>query len=272
MRFLPAATFLTCAVFCFSLEAGLLPTFHLDPAPLKVFEDYVAQFERDVYQPYASSGKLWIDSVSRNNAYAAGKPVLQARENTDIANGSIHHFTGAMRLTGASIADVRHIMQDYPNYPKYFRPDVGKGSAELDPDSTHEDEHYTTRLTLLQQTLWIAVSYDCIYDTHYRYNDPHHWSSVSSTVSIREWRDPRDVSRGYSPEGEDHGFLWRTNTFWFARDNDGGIDLQVDSMSLSRPVPTGFAWWGTRRTKDAVDKMLKDVKTAIEQLHQQQHS
>lgn len=267
MRSFPAAAFV-CAAFCASLEAGLFPTFQLDPAPLKVFENYVSQFERDVYAPYAASGRLWIDSVARNNAYSAGKPVLQARENTDIVKGSIHHFTGAMRISGATIADIRQVMQDYPNYPKYFRPDVSKGSAELQPDSTAEDEHYITHLTLMQQTLWIAVSYDCTYDTHYRYSDPHHWSSASSTISIKEWRDPKDVSRGYYPEGEDHGFLWRTNTYWFARETDGGIDVQVDSMTLSRPVPTGFAWWGTKRTRDAVDKMLKDMKAAIAQLHQ----
>jgi hypothetical protein len=273
MRFLPAAVFIICAAFCISLEAGLLPAFPLEAGPLKYFENYVAQYEKDVYAAYAESGKLWIDTVPQNGAYTAGKPVLQARENKEIGNsGSLHHFTGAMRIPGATIADIRHIMEDYPNYPKYFKPDVGKGSGEVHPDSKPEDEHYTAHLSLIQQTLWIAVSFDCVYDTHYRYNDPHHWSSSSSTVSIKEWRDPKDVSRGYYPEGEDHGFLWRANTFWYARDTPGGIDVQVDSLSLSRPVPAGFAWWGTKRTKDAVDKMLKDMKAAIAELHQAQHS
>ena len=146
---------------------------------------------------------------------------------------------------------------------------MGKGSGEFNPDSKPDDDHYTAHLTLVQQTLWIAASFDCTYDTHYRFNDPHRWSSQSSTVSIREWRDPKDSSQGYYPEGEDHGFLWRTNTFWFARDTNGGLDVQVDSMTLSRPVPTGFAWWGTKRTKEAVDKMLKDMKAAVDALHQQ---
>jgi hypothetical protein len=74
------------------------------------------------------------------------------------------------------------------------------------------------------------------------------------------------VSRGYYPEGEDHGFLWRTNTFWFVRERDGGIDVELDSMTLSRPIPTGFGWWGTKRTRDAVDKMLRDMKAAVDAL------
>ena len=269
MRLSPAAACLAGAALGVTLQAGILPTFQLSPEALKIFGNYVAQFQKDVAMPYAESGRLWIDGMPAAKALASGKPVLEARENTDIAGGgSIHHFSGAMHLTGATIADVRHVMQDYANYPRYFRPDVSKGSAVISPDSSPDDEHYTSHLTFVQQTLWLAVSYDCVYDTHYRFSDTHHWSSDSSTVSIKEYRDPKDVTRGYYPEGDDHGFLWRTNTFWFVRDAGDGIDLEVDSMTLSRPVPTGFAWYGTKRTKDAVEKMLKDMKAAVEALHQ----
>jgi hypothetical protein len=267
MRFFPAAAWLASAALCVTLHASILPTFHLEPATLQAFETYVAQFQRNVAAPYAQSGKLWIDSDSHNNAFAAGKTVVEPRENTDIAGGSIHHFSGVIRIAGGSIADVRHIMQDYPNYPKYFKPDVGKGSGLLEPDSSPADEHYTSHISLIQSTLWVAVSYDCVYDPHYRLYDPHRWASESAAASVKEWRDPKDASHGYYPEGDDHGFLWRTNTFWFVRESNGGVDVELDSMTLSRPIPTGFAWWGSKRTHDAVDKMLRDMKLAVEALH-----
>jgi hypothetical protein len=179
-----------------------------------------------------------------------------------------------VHIAGATIADVRHVMQDYPNYSKYFKPDVGKGSGVKNPDSTAADEHYTSQLSLIQTTLWMSVSYDCVYETHYRLLDPHHWESISNAASIREWQNPKDVSQGYLSEGEDHGFLWRTNTFWFVRENNDGVDVELDSMTLSRPVPTGFGWWGTKRTRDAVEKMIKDLKVAVDSSHvpQGQHS
>jgi hypothetical protein len=43
--------------------------------------------------------------------------------------------------------------------------------------------------------------------------------------------------------------------------------MELDSMTVSRPVPTGFAWWGTKRTHDAVDKILRDMKAALAALH-----
>jgi hypothetical protein len=265
MRFLPFAACLVCAAFCATLQASILPMFHLEPRTLQIFENYVAQFDRNVAVPYEQTGKMWIDSdSSHNGAFAAGKPVVEPRENTDIAGGSIHHFSGVIHIAGGTIASVRRIMQDYADYPKYFKPDVSKGSGTLNPDSTPADEHYTSHISLVQSTLWIGVSYDCIYDTHYRLLEPNRWESKSAAVSIKEWRDPKDAAQGYFPEGDDHGFLWRTNTFWLVRENNGGIDVELDSMTLSRPIPTGFAWWGSRRTKDAVDKMLRDMKTAVE--------
>lgn len=268
MRFFPAAICLACAALCAPLDASILPILHLDPATLQTFEAYVAQFQRNVAAPYAQSGKLWIDGDSHNNALPAGKPIVEPRENTDIAGGSIHHFSGVIRIAGGTIANVRQIMEDYNNYPNYFKPDVGKGSGNAQPDSSAADEHYVSHLSLIQSTLWMSVSYDCVYDTHYRLLDAHHWTSESFATSIKEWRDAKDDSRGFYPEGDDHGFLWRTNTFWFVRENNGGVDVELDSMTLSRPIPTGFAWWGSKRTRDAVDKMLRDMKAAVEALRQ----
>lgn len=270
MRFSPAAACLVGAALCATLHASIVPTFHLEPATLRAFENYVARFDREVVIPYEQSGRMWIDTdaccAHNRGIFASGKPVVEPRQNIEIDGGSIHHFSGAIHIAGHTIAEVRRIMQDYPNYPKYFNPDVGKGSGVLNPDSTPADEHYISHLSLIQSTLWIAVSYDCVYDTHYRTLDPRHWESRSTAASIREWRDPKDVTQGYLPEGDDHGFLWRTNTYWFVRENNGGIDLELDSITLSRPVPTGFGWWGTKRTHDAVDKMLRDMKAAVEAL------
>ena len=240
----------------------------LDPQALQVFEKYVAQFQRDVVVPYEQTGKMWLDASDscclHKASFATGKPVLEARENTDIVGGaSIHHFSGVMHIAGGTIANVRRVMQDY-ELPEVLqaRHRSKRRTAKSPPPARPPMSTFCRRLSLIQSTLWMCVSYDCIYDTHYRLFNPHRWESVSTASSIKEWRDPKDVKAGYLPEGDDHGFLWRTNTYWFVRDNDGGIDLELDSLTLSRPVPSGFGWWGTKRTHDAVEKMMRDMKAA----------
>ena len=259
-----------CALSCASLTAALIPILHLDDKTLQAFDSYIAHFEKEALAPYLASGKMWMDGASccmRSSSFPTGRPVVDSRENGDVANGSIHHFSGALHVDGGTIDDMRRIMEDYPAYPKYFKPDVTKGSGSPEADSTPADEHYLSHLTLSETTLWIAVQYDCTYDTHYRRLNPDHWLSKSTSSSVKEYRDARNPAQGYFPEGDDHGFVWRTNTYWFVRQRNGGVDLELDSITLSRPNPPGFGWYGGKRSHDAVEKMLRDTKAAIESLH-----
>ncbi len=252
-------------VCCATLHASILPTFRLDSTTIKAFEDYVTEFERNDFALFTSSGKLWIDdaSGSKRSAFDAGKTVVEERESKDIANGSIHHFSGVIRLPGGSIEAIRKVMQDFPNYPRYFAPDVSAASGERMPDSTPEAEHFHSKLLLVQTTLWINVSYQTLYDTRYLRLDANRWISHSRSLSIKELLDPGNPNGGTYPEGNDHGFLWKTNTYWFVRQRNGGVDVEANSITISRPVPVGFGWWGVKRTRDAVDKMLRDTKAAI---------
>jgi hypothetical protein len=42
--------------------------------------------------------------------------------------------------------------------------------------------------------------------------------------------------------GEEHGFLWRMNTYWSYEERDGGLYIQIESVSLSRSIPIGLGW------------------------------
>jgi hypothetical protein len=256
-----AAACLAGLAFCVTLQAAFLPISHLDDKTVQAYDAYVEKFERDYVKPFADSGKLWIDGRSEGAVPAKG--IIESRMNDDVAEGSIHHFSGSMHVEGARIEDMRRLMEDYPAYPKNFKPDVTEAVAELQPDSTRTDDHYVSHLTLTESTLWMNVQFYTTYDTHYRSLDDQRWISKSVALNLKEQKDAKDVAKGYYPQGDDHGFLWRTQTYWFARKTSSGVDLQVDSISLSRPNVTGFAWFGSKRSHDAVEKMLRDAKTAI---------
>lgn len=265
MRLFPSVIVIGLVSAGIGVGASIIPVSHLEPGAVALFHDYTSKFEKNVSAAFTSDGKLWIDDdhSSKHKDFEAGKPIVEARENSDIHNGSIHHYSGSIRIPGATIDQVRRIMQDYPNYHNYFKPDVARGSGAVQPDSTPQDEHFKSRLFLTESTVWLDVAYDAEYDTHYRRIDANRWTSHSTTISIQELLDAKQLDGGVFPVGEDHGFLWRTNTYWFARERDGGLDLQVDSMTLSRTTPLGFGWWGNKRTHDAVDKMLRDTRSAV---------
>jgi hypothetical protein len=261
MKFLPVAACLWCA----TLQGAILPILHLDDKTLQAFDAYVAKFEKEVLKPYIEAGKMSeAGGCCQMNSW---KPMLEPHMNADIANGSVHHFTGRLFIQGGTIEDVRRIMEDYPHYSKYFLPDVARASGKMEPDSSSGDDHYLAHMTLTESTLWFNVQYECVYDTHYRRIDPEHWQSKSTTASVKELRDAKDPGQGTFPEGDDHGFVWRTNTYWFVYQAKNGIDLELNSITLSRPNVSGFSWWATKRSKDAVDKMLKDTRAAVLAMH-----
>ena len=41
---------------------------------------------------------------------------------------------------------------------------------------------------------------------------------------------------------DEHGFLWRQNTYWSYEEADGGLYLQIESVSLTRSIPHGLGW------------------------------
>ncbi|MDQ1472705.1 MAG: hypothetical protein QOJ99_4185 [Bryobacterales bacterium] len=267
----PLTVCLVAVTLIATLHASIIPTVHLDQVTLAAYQEYVTSFEKTVLEQFNNSGRMWIDSDSKKGNFDAGKPVVEPRRNEDLANGSVHHFSGSIHVNGANIDSVRKVMQDYSHYVEIFKPDLGSASGTREADSTPEDEHFKAKLMLVQTTLWMSVTYDTLYDTHYRRTGKDRWTSRSVALNIKEARDPKNPAAGYLPEGDDHGFLWKTNTYWLARERNGGLDLQADSIALSRPNPTGFAWWGTRRSREAVDKMLKDVKAGIEN-HNDSHN
>jgi hypothetical protein len=44
------------------------------------------------------------------------------------------------------------------------------------------------------------------------------------------------------PVGNDHGFLWRLDSYWRFEERDGGVYIECEAISLTRDIPTGLAW------------------------------
>src|SRR6185503_1253745 len=164
-------------------QAGVIPISHLDPASVTVFQNYAAKFEQQVSTPFAATGKIWIDDdhSGKRRDFDAGKPVVDARENRDYKSASIHYYSGVIRVPGATIEQIRRVIEDFGNYPNYFSPGVARGSGSAQPDSTPEDEHYQTRLFLTESTMGINVAYDALYDCHYRRIAADRWTSRAIT-------------------------------------------------------------------------------------------
>jgi hypothetical protein len=88
----------------------------------------------------------------------------------------------------------------------------------------------------------IAVVIDTTYDVQFGRLDAQDQWSASRSTRVEEIEDAgTSRERALRPQ-EEHGFLWRINTYWTWQVRDGGQYVQVESVSLTRGIPTGLGW------------------------------
>jgi hypothetical protein len=84
----------------------------------------------------------------------------------------------------------------------------------------------------------LTVVLDSEYDVSFGRLDAHDGFSASRSTRIYEL----DPAGHRLSEAQEHGFLWRLNSYWTYAERDGGLVLQVESISLSRAIPAGLGW------------------------------
>jgi hypothetical protein len=88
----------------------------------------------------------------------------------------------------------------------------------------------------------ITVVMDTRYDVSFGRLDAQHGYSISRSSRIDEIASPGTSAEHVLNAEQEHGFLWRQNTYWSYAERDGGVYVQVESVSLSRAIPRGLAW------------------------------
>jgi hypothetical protein len=83
---------------------------------------------------------------------------------------------------------------------------------------------------------------DTTYDVNFGRLDARHGYSISRSTQVSEIDSPgTGRERALSPK-EEHGFIWRLNTYWSFEERAGGVFLQIDSVTLTRSIPAGLGW------------------------------
>lgn len=154
--------------------------------------------------------------VERLTAAGAGPP-----------GASIHDWRGSAFVPGARAKDFERLLMDFDNYPKNFAPQV------LEARILARDGGRVQAWMRMRQKRGLAVILDATYDVTFAHLDAAHGASTSRSVRITQ----------IEPAGNAFdGLLWRQNTYWSWEERDGGLAIQVESVSLTRSIPRGLGW------------------------------
>jgi hypothetical protein len=174
----------------------------------------------------------------------------------DANDGLIHHWYGAIFIPGIKVDPLVRWIQDYDQQYKYFK------EVEKSKLLSHNGDTFQIYLRLTR-TKVVTVHYNTEHTVVYRGNGPGRASSRSFTTKIAEIDDAGTPSEKELPVGNDSGFMWRLNSYWRFREQDGGVIVECESVSLSRQIPFGFGWLVGSYVESIPRESLESALTSI---------
>ncbi len=183
---------------------------------------------------------LWTDeSADRKNRVQKGEVLTAPAERADdldVPDGLIHDWTGAIFIPGTTLEKTLALVQNYNNHKNIYKPEVI--DSKLEARAGNEFKIY---LRLVKKKV-ITVVLDTHHDVRYYPVDAKRCYSRSYTTRIAEVRNPGTPQESELPVGDDHGFLWRLDSYWRFEERDGGVYMECRALSLTRDIPAGLGW------------------------------
>jgi hypothetical protein len=227
---------------------GFLPgciTAEPQSAAVSAFDSYVGGVEQRLAQQHGSQSGFLASAASSAQGEARlrrGELIVEQltpSADADLPGAILHHWRGTAFAPGAKAGDFERLMKDFNAYPQHFSPQVLK--AKLLMEDNHGGGHFQAIMRVRQQHV-ITVVLDTTYEITFSRLDAHHGYSISRSTSISEIDSPGTAGEHVLNANQEHGFLWRLNTYWTYEERDGGLYMQIESVSLTRSIPRVLAW------------------------------
>ena len=233
-----------------SLPLGLLlllvaPAYSRGDAPaaaVSTFNEYAGAVELRLARQHRSRDGFLAATVRRPEddvRLRRGEFVVERLTpagGTELRGALLHHWRGTGFVSGATAADFERLIRNFNAYPEHFAPEVVQAKAV-----PLTDGHLQAWMRVRQRQVITAVM-DSTYDVSFGQLDMRHGYIISRSTRIQEIDSAGTNKERALNSGEEHGFLWRLNTYWSYEERDGGLYMQIESVSLTRSIPIGLGW------------------------------
>jgi hypothetical protein len=232
------------------------------PAALAVFNSYTHQVEARLTRQHSSpSGFLAGSNPQVQNRLRNGELIIEQLSTPEVPGAILHHWRGTAFASHATAADFERLMRDFNSYPRIYSPQILSAGT-----FSQSDHHFQVKMRIRQQHI-LTVVLDTAYDVDFAGLDPGHRSSISRSTRIAEIASPGTPAERALTPAEGHGFLWLLNTYWSCEQRDSGLYLQIESVSLTRSIPTGLRWavrpFLQSVPRDSLEFTLRSTLTAL---------
>ena len=139
-------------------------------------------------------------------------------ESIRVADGTVSDWRGAVFIPGVTLDRFLDRLQ-HPGTPPP-QDDVVSSSV-----TGRTDDTLSLSIRLVRRSI-VTVTYDTEHEMRFHRWTPHLATARSVATRIQE------------VGGGDHGFLWRLRSYWRYEQIAGGVQVELESLTLSRDVPS----------------------------------
>jgi hypothetical protein len=200
------------------------------------FDQYARGLEIRIGQEHSTAGAFLVGLDAQTAARLRHGDVIVERltpEGGKVLPGALlHDWRGTAFIPGGTVSEFETMLRNFPAYPSEFSPQVLEAKLIAGGGDQLQMEMRVRQRHVLEVTL------DGTYEVRFgRLDAEHGWSTSQSTRIEEIGADGQPVSMD-----AEYGFLWRLDTWWSYEQRDGGLYVQMETVSLTRSVPAGLGW------------------------------
>jgi hypothetical protein len=177
----------------------------------------------------------------------------------DVPGGYVHHWIGAVRIRNSSVAAVRGVLEDYAHYAMIYGPRLRQASAARLEDSPAGPIYDVTLVSEQVENFGIHFAFNIRSRVNYR-TAGEETLIESRSYLIRESDSGKAPYLDLLPEGNDHGIVWRLNSYWRLRQAGDAVYAECQVISLSRKPLFGMKDQVKSRARNSLQATLVETR------------
>jgi hypothetical protein len=238
---------------------------------LAAWDAYVAATEARIERELRSTAGFLVQdftpsAASARNQVLTGGVLVSEMQTTaggrdiTVAGGTIQHWRGSIFLPGVTRDGLLARLQNPSESGPHQEDVLALRVLNRRPDALKLFIRMTRRKI-------VTVTYDTEHQVTYRRHGSTRASSRSVATKIAEIDAAGTPDERARPVGDDRGFLWRLNSYWRYEQVNGGVIVELESLTLSRAVPLGLGYIVDpiidRVARESVTRTLQSLKREL---------
>lgn len=234
-------------------SAAVLTT-KLQDNTIAAWNVYIERAERSIAAPDRPMMNLRGDGPSLADLNPNGD-----NADEDVPGGYIHHWMGAVRIRNIAPATVRDVLEDYAGYARVYAPRLKQASANRIADGPAGRIYDVTLVSEQVENFGIHFAFNIRSRVTFRTVGAETRIESRSHL-IRESDSGKAPYLDLLPEGNDHGIVWRLNSYWSLRQAGDAVYAECQVISLSRKPLFGMKDQVKNRARNSLQATLVETR------------